>query len=140
MSLLPDNQSESLDEYLLRQGVDDTEPTYTYRLNFESGRINGMIDERDALIQYIRKAIVTARSRYDIYTDDYGCELPDLIGQDVTRSYVDSEIPRMVREAIIYDDRITGVPRIDAEQRGDAVFIMADVESIYGDLKIEAVI
>lgn len=140
MSLLPQNNTEMLDEYLLRQNDDAGEPTLTYRLNFDTGRINGMTDELDAMKQFIRKAIITARARYPIYTDDYGCELPELIGQDVTRNYIDAEIPRTVREALIYDDRVTAVARVSAERRGDAVFIMATVDTIFGEFTEEAVI
>lgn len=139
MSLLPENNTETLDEYLLRQGDAVDEPTFTYRLDFDTGRISGMVDEQEAMKQFIRKAIITARARYPIYTDDYGCELPTLIGQDVTRDYIDAEIPRMVKEALIYDDRITSVTRLRAEQRGDAVFIVATVDTIFGEFTEEVV-
>ncbi|MED4399766.1 DUF2634 domain-containing protein [Metabacillus fastidiosus] len=140
MSLLPNNDSETLDEYLIRQTEESNEPSLTYRLNFQSGKVSGMIDGKEAIRQFIVKSIITNRSKYMIYTDNYGCELPSLIGQDVTKDYIDSEIPRMVTEALIYDDRITAVRDVQAEQKGDAVFILVTVDSIYGEIVEEVVI
>lgn len=141
MSLLPKNNSEMLDEYLERVSNDDVEqPTKTYALDFETGRIRGFVDGIDAVKQFIRKAIITERSKWRIYTDDYGCELYSLLGQNVTDGFLRSEIPRMVREAIEYDDRIISVDNVTARREGDAVFIYAEVNSIYGSISQEVVI
>lgn len=133
MSLFPRNESEKLDDYLERlQEEAENQPSKTYALNFDSGRINGMVDDIESVKQFIRKAIITERSKWPIYTDDYGCELYSLIGEDVTNGYIETEIPRMVREAIEYDDRILSVDNITARRTGDAVFITCEVQSIYG--------
>src|SRR5690606_29455088 len=79
------------------------EPSKTWRLNYATGRIGGFIDGDEALRQYIRKAIATARNRYIIYNDEYGSELEDLIGLDLTTQIIETEIPRLVRESIEYD-------------------------------------
>lgn len=139
MSLTPKNESELLDAYLERQ-EDEAQPSLTYALNFDTGRIGGLIDGKEAVRQFIRKAIITTRGRWRIYSDDYGCELPDLIGAGVTAAYIESDAPRMVSEAIEYDDRIVAINEITANMRGDSVFIVCDVTSIYGDVIIEAVI
>lgn len=141
MSLLPQNETEMLDEYLERVSNDATDrPSKTYSLDFNTGRIGGFIDGKEALKQFIRKAIITERSKWRIYTDDYGCELPSLIGQDVTPGFLQSEIPRVVTEAIEYDERILSVDNISARRSGDAVFISADINSIYGSISQEVVI
>jgi hypothetical protein len=46
-----------------------TEPTKTYKLDFENGVIGDFIDDDEALRQFIYKAIRTARFRYLIYDD-----------------------------------------------------------------------
>ncbi|MGN7387717.1 DUF2634 domain-containing protein [Sporosarcina sp. SAFN-015] len=140
MSLLPDNQTELLDAYLRAEQDAQPEPTLTYRLNFGNGRIGGMVDGKDAIKQFIVKAIRTNRSHFRIYTDDYGCEIESLIGNDVTESFIQAEIPRMVREALIYDDRINDVSNVTATRLGDAVFITATVDSIYGEVTQEVTI
>jgi hypothetical protein len=108
------------------------EPSLTYRLNFENGTIDGFIDEDDALRQFIIKAIRTARFRYLIYDDDYGSELEDLIGADVTEAFLNEEIPRVIRETLIYDDRIADVRDFIITRKGDEVHIEFTVEKTDG--------
>ena len=140
MSLLPDNQTELLDVYLAQEDEAQPEPSLTYRINFGTSRLGGMVDNKDAVKQFVVKALLTNRSHFRIYTDDYGCELESLIGSDVTEAFIQAEIPRMVREALIYDDRINDVTKVSAERKGDAVYIIVTVESIYGDFTQEVVI
>lgn len=140
MSLMPQNNSERLDDYLERVTSNKSEqPSKTYKLDFETGRIRGFADGLEAVKQFIRKAIITERSKWPIYTDDYGNELPGLIGQDVTDGFIHSEASRMIRETLEYDDRILAVNQVTARREGDAVFIYADVNSIYGTLRQEVV-
>jgi len=112
-------------------------PKRTWRIDFDNGRISGQITGIDAIKQYVYKALLTARSRYLIYTDDYGSELSALIGSDVTRAYLDAEIPRMVRDALIYHDDINDVTDITYELSGDALFISLTLDTIYGELRTE---
>jgi len=140
MSLTPDNRTELLDAYLGAEANAQPEPTYTYRINFGTSRLGGMVDDKDALIQFIVKAILTYRSHFRIYSDDYGCEIESLIGSDVTEGFIQAEIPRMVREALIYDDRINDVTNVSTRREGDAVFIIATVDSIYGEFTQEVMI
>lgn len=140
MSLLPDNQTELLDAYLAQEDDAQPEPALTYRLNFGTALLGGMVDGMDALKQFIVKTLLTNRSHYRIYSDDYGCELESLIGSDVTEAFIQAEIPRTVREALIYDDRIDDVTNVAARREGDAVFITATIESIYGEFTQEVVI
>lgn len=140
MSLLPDNQTELLDAYLAQEDDAKPEPALTYRINFGTGRLGGMVDDLDALKQFIVKTLRTNRAHYRIYSDDYGCELESLIGSDVTEAFIQAEIPRMVRESLIYDDRVIDVTDVSADRKGDAIYIEATVESIYGEFTQEVVI
>lgn len=141
MSLLPNNRPELLDDFLESETqTPKVEPSKTYRINFETGRISGMVDEKEALKQFIKKALLTNRSHYRIYSDDYGCEIEQLIGRNVTDSFLQAEIPRMVREALVYDDRINEVTNVTVERQGDAIFISATVDSIYGEVEQEVII
>lgn len=138
MSAYPKNQSELLDAYLNEATEPVAIPTKTYRLNFGgNSRLAGMIDDVEALKQFIRKAILTCRSKYNIYSDDYGCELEQLIGEDVTDAFLAAEVPRMIRETIVYDDRINAVIDVRVTRKGDSIFIAVDVDSIYGTVTEE---
>jgi hypothetical protein len=115
------------------------EPTKTYKLDFENGVIVDFIDGDDALRQFIVKAIRTARFRYLIYDDQYGSELEDLIGDDVTDAFLNEEIPRVIREALIYDDRIADVRDFVVRREGDGVFVEFTVVKTDGDTLTEEV-
>lgn len=137
---LPNNNTELIDNYIKSVQNPKAEPTKTFRIDFERYRIGNMTDDKEALKQAIKKAILTPRGRHRIYDDSYGCEIWDLVGSDVTYAYIDAEIPRMIREAIMYDDRINRVIEVKNSRNGDAVFIEATVDSIYGEFDVEVVI
>jgi hypothetical protein len=115
------------------------EPTKTYKLDFENGVIGDFIDGDDALRQFIVKAIHTARFRYLIYDDQYGSELEDLIGADVTDAFLNEEIPRVIREALIYDDRIADVRDFVVRRESDRVYVEFTVVKTDGDTLTEEV-
>lgn len=104
------------------------EPALTYEFNFETGQFTGgLIDEEDAVRQFILKAILTPRFRHLIYDDENGCEIEDLIEQDLPFDYTKSEVQRMIKEAIIYDDRISDVGNFSVEQTTDKLWIQFTV-------------
>lgn len=115
------------------------ESAMTWRIDYATGRIGGYIDGSEALRQYIRKAIATARNRYIIYDGDYGSELEDLIGMDLTTSLIETEIPRLVREAIAYDDRIEDVSSIEVTRMDSDIHIAVTVVTFSGEQITEGV-
>jgi hypothetical protein len=115
------------------------EPSLTYRLDYENGAIGGFIDGDEALRQFVIKAIQTARFRYLIYDDQYGSELEDLIGADVTDAFLNEEIPRVIREALIYDDRIADVRDFVVRRESDRVYVEFTVVKTDGDTLTEEV-
>lgn len=107
MALTPENNSYLYDEYMENENVGI--PSKTWAIDFENGRIGGFIDGDKALKQFVKKALMTERNKYPIYTDAYGTELFDLVGQSLTDGYLNAEVPRMTSETLIYDDRINDV-------------------------------
>lgn len=107
-------------------------PSKTYSFDMDTGAIGGFIDGREAIRQFVRKAIATARFRFIVYDSQYGSELEDLIGQDVSLPLLQAEIPRVIREALIYDDRINDVTNFVIDRAGDAVHVSFTVETVEG--------
>jgi phage baseplate assembly protein W len=136
MAFTPENETEFLDEALAEEESPAPLPSKTWAIDFENGTIGGTIDGDEALRQYIIKVVMTERSRYAVYSDDYGCELNDLVGGDFTPALLDAEIPRMVTEALAYDDRIDEVIEITYRRDGDKLFINARVVPADGDVVI----
>lgn len=105
----------------------------TYKVILDKYRINGYTDEVDALIQTIYFILNTERYKYVIYSWDYGIELFDLFGKQM--SYVVPEIERRVTQALMQDDRILEVTNFEFEKNGHKLYVTFDVISIYGTIQ-----
>lgn len=112
------------------------EQTYanrTYKLS--DNKIEGFVDDIEALKQAVYKVLATEQYQYPIYSFDYGIAWKDLIGQE--RAYVRAETKRMIQEALLQDSRIRGVDSFDFSFSGDTCTCIFTVTSIYGDVQIE---
>jgi hypothetical protein len=131
MALTPEEIDEEVTEPEFSE--EDEAPSKTWAIDFENGTIGGFIDGDDAVKQFAIKSLMTERSKYSIYTEDYGTELMDLVGADVTVALLESEIPRMVEETLIYDDRIDEVSDIILTREGDKLYISFRVVTTTGE-------
>jgi phage baseplate assembly protein W len=113
------------------------QPSLTWRLDFESGRVVGKIDGLDAVRQAVFKILQTDRFWHDIYTFDYGHELGTLIGDSPL--YVQSEVSRMISEALLQDDRISAVDDIDVAFTADRLTVSFTVVTEYGSFEEEVI-
>ena len=107
------------------------QPSLTWKLDFENKRITQMIDGLEAVKQAAFVILETERFRYLIYSFNFGSELQGLIGKSPL--LVRSEIQRLVREALLQDDRITDVRDFTIETNGDSITASFTVVSIFGD-------
>lgn len=113
------------------------ESSKTYRVL--NGRVVGWIDNKQALRQAIEKLLHTERYMYEIYTDEYGIELQALIGESF--DLVEAEIGRIIKEALLADDRVVSVENIQATKLDStSLLITFSVESIFGTLAFEEVV
>ena len=114
----------------------------TYRMDFNKKRIVGMIDGLEAAQQSIFKAMQTRRFAYQIYDDQYGCDIFNKIGNtDLTEDYLDSDIPAMIEDTLVPDDMVEGVGEIEFEMIShDSVRIEVYIKTIFGDIDMEGVI
>ena len=94
----------------------EEQPSYTHKLDIEGQRVAGMTDKREA-----------------IYSRNYGSELVDLIGQPM--DYAMSEMKRRITDALMQDDRITGVDDWTFETGRKSVLARFTVYTIYGELE-----
>ncbi|WP_028988022.1 DUF2634 domain-containing protein [Thermicanus aegyptius] len=111
------------------------QPSRTWRLDFDHGRVAGMIDGLDAVQQAVAKILQTERFRHLIYDADYGVELNGLIGQNFM--FVQSELRRRIREALTQDDRIEDVMDFQIDIVGDTVAVRFTVVSSFGSFHKE---
>lgn len=107
----------------------------TQKLYYKTDDIKGYIDKREAVQQSIVKMLNTNRYHYIIYSWDYGLELEDLIGQNM--SYVIPEIKRRIIEAVEQDDRVERVYDFKFEKiNKESILVTFIVDTIFGKLEI----
>lgn len=112
------------------------QPTRTYKLDLDAGRVAGMVDGVDAMKQVILKILLTERFAYLIYSWNYGIELNAVVGKSY--QVFSSEIKRVITEALLADSRITAVTDFKVEQidkRTARVSFTAD--TVFGPIEIE---
>lgn len=123
--------------------IDEASQVYrTYKMDFERKRIGGMIDGKEAVVQAIWKILSTTRFAHLIYDDQYGCDFFNKINDGgLTDDFLESDMPVMLEEALLYDERITGVSDFSYEIIShDSVHVSFVASTIYGDIEIEGAI
>lgn len=108
----------------------------TYKVNIEKNTIEGICNGIEAIKQTIYCILNTERFEYLIYSWDYGVEIKNLIGEQST--FVIPELERVIKEALIQDDRIEEVVEFTFNQTSkNAITINFKVRTILGDITIE---
>ena len=113
----------------------DDEPSLTFKV--ENGRMRGKVDEKQAMVQAVNKILETERLVYPIYSDQYGNDLNDLIGKDMGYAKVEAE--RMIKEALLADDRVVDVDIDEAtEVSRDTLGIKGTCVTVYGNIGLDS--
>jgi len=109
------------------------QPSRTWGLDVEHGRVTGMIDGLEAVRQAVFKIFQTERFRHIIYDADYGVELAGLVGRDP--ALVRSELRRRITEALTQDDRIDDVADFQIVFSGETADVQFTVVSTFGTFR-----
>ena len=112
-----------------------TMPSLTWKINEERAEVRGTVDELEAMQQAVSKILQTERYRYAIYGWNYGVELEDLYGKNV--SYVIPELKKRIEDALLADDRVTAVTDFSFRQEKGSVTAEFMVHTIFGEMKAE---
>lgn len=119
----------------VEQSIEDFEtyPSLTYRFDFVNKRIIGKVDDKDAVLQFIKKVLDTDKYAYVIYDWYYGNELIGLVAMPY--EYIIVEAPRIVEEALLVDERIKSISNFSAKKLSvDSMEMSFRVHTIYGTL------
>ncbi|PIK28422.1 DUF2634 domain-containing protein [Bacillus pumilus] len=138
MALSPEEEIEDMDE----DEEDIVEPSTTYRIDFETGRLtNEKINGLDAIRQFVYMALRTERYSHAVYSHDVGCEVQEAVSdEESTDEYKEMEIPRLIEEALLVDERIESVQDFEITKEGATFKVVFDVVTDEGTLEIEEVI
>ena len=87
----------------------------------------GQSDGADAFAQSLETILNTERYEHDIFSDNYGSELNDLIG--MPDDYCRAVIPQRIEDALMQDDRVQSVQDFKFESQKDKIFVRFSVTS-----------
>lgn len=125
----------AVSEALISDFEIEKQPSKTYKLNIENNTISGTCDGLEAIKQTIYCILNTERFDYLIYSWNYGIEIKNLIGEPKT--YAIPEIERVVKEALLQDDRIIDVIDFTFETKKNTVITTFKVITTEGETTIE---
>ena len=107
-----------------------SQPGRTWYIDKSINRISGEVDGVAAVRQAVEIILNVERFRWQIYQPYSGVQLDALIGQNP--GYVGAELQKRIRDALIVDDRITGISDFTYESRGTNLTAAFTVNTIYG--------
>jgi len=111
--------------------------TYLYDFNKQefvlsaTGKFTSVEDDL-AWAEWCKKALLTERWVYLIYSSDYGQELEELIGSGLPREAIESEIKRIVTECLMQNDMTEKVENFSFEWNEDEVYFTCEVTNVNG--------
>ena len=114
---------------------ESTYPSKSYKIDEEETAVNGNVDGIDAIKQAIQCMLQCERYYYPIFSENYGIELVDLIGEPM--DYVISEVERRITECLTWDSRIDSVDDFQYEVNGNKLHVTFSVSTILGVIEDE---
>ncbi|MBV5113407.1 DUF2634 domain-containing protein [Bacillus altitudinis] len=135
MALSPEEEIEETEE------DEEVETSTTYRIDFVNGRLtNEAITGIEAIRQFIYMTLRTERYAHPIYSHDIGTEIQELLTDtEATDEYKEMEIPRLLEEALVVDERIDHIEEIEVTKQNDAFQVKLTIVTDEGTLEIEEV-
>ena len=116
----------------LSNGVEFVQqPSQTWYVNQQTGRIQGEITGIEAVAQAVDIILNVDRFRWQIYRPYSGMQWDGLIGQ--APGYVASELQRRITAALTMDDRIRGISDFSYTVSGNTISASFTVNTVYGD-------
>lgn len=131
--MIPKNENDLKNDFEIKEYA-----SKTYYLDIEKNRIVGKCDDVTALKQAIYMILNTERFEYLIYSWNYGVEFKELIGENET--YVIPELERVIKEALLQDDRIIDVNNFEFKTEKNSVMVTFTVITGLGEFVIDKVV
>lgn len=124
-----------VNEDLANTFVRVTMPSKTYYLDRNTNEISGYCDGVEAVKQAVYKTLLTERYVWVIYSWNYGVELNDVFGKQMSIVY--PEVQRRIEEALLQDDRIKKVRDFSFVKTRNTLHVTFMVESTMGVFESE---
>lgn len=110
-------------------------PSRTYRVDRDAKTISGMVDGQDAMLQAYDKILTTERYAWEIYDQEYGVELENLIGSGM--DYVKAVLKNRISDAFSADDRTVALADFSMEQEGkNTLTAIMTAQTVFGSASL----
>lgn len=110
----------------------ESQPSLTWWRDPQTNRIVGQTDGQKAVKQAVEVMLSVERFRWQIYRPYFGVSWDGLIGNDP--GYVAAELQRRIREAVMIDDRVTGISDYKYTVNGDSLTASVTVNTVFGSI------
>lgn len=111
----------------------ESQPGLTWKINREKGRIEGTCDNWAAVRQAVEIILWTQRFLWQIYRPYTGMDYRNLVGLDA--GYVGVELKRRLLDALLVDDRVTGIENYSYTVDGGILHSVFTVTTVYGGIE-----
>ena len=108
----------------------EQQPSKTWYLNPTTHRIQGTVEDFEAVCQAVQILLNVERFRWQIYTPYSGMQWDGLIGQDA--GYVASELQRRIQETLRMDNRIRGISKFSYTVQEENLTAALQIDTVYG--------
>ena len=106
------------------------QPSLTWYINKDSNRIQGEVDNLEAVRQAVEIILNVERFRWQIYSPNSGMHWDGLLGPNP--GYVASEVQRRIKDALSVDERVLGISNFEYTMDGDSMTCSLTVNTVYG--------
>lgn len=127
MQALPESGAVSLAQEI----QPERQPSLTWYIDRDTGRIRGTADGLEAVRQAAEIILNVNRFQWQIYRPYSGVEWDGLLGRDP--GYTAAELRRRIWAALSMDDRITGISGFSYTVSGDVLTASLAVQTVYGE-------
>lgn len=122
-----------LEDEELNLSVPEHKEPADYEIDFKTGRLTGrIITGLDAIKQWVQLVLSTDRYYFPQYTWNHGAELNTLIGKNYDEEYIQSEVRRMIKDALMVNKDIIDVEDIRHVMEKDTLTVSFTINTIYG--------
>lgn len=141
------DEEDDIDEELEGETVEETsndsdpEEYVEYAIN-ENGEVQDyLVSGAEACKVWAILALNIEQSAFEIFSDNYGCSLQELMSESIDRDIFESEAERMIDECLKQNKYINGIKNfsVDYSDDGYSAKISFTIKTVFGDEEVEDV-
>ena len=133
MSLLPTFMTADIET----ASSEETTIPKEYGVDFDTGELTGaIVSGKEAIKVWIWNCLHTERFRFAIYSWDYGAELEQYIGDEVTEEFLQTDCEAEITEALKVNKYILDIEDFNVSFEGSRLKISFKVNTTFGDIEV----